>query len=640
MSGQDTPEAQFGWAARGLQVVRPVTRGICVDYRFQVNLGGIISLLANNLYSGPKVFVRELLQNSIDAIRAREKLPGGFAGGRVNIEVVPAATAPGKMSPATIICEDNGVGLTEEEVHRFLATIGESSKRGDLGQARSDFIGQFGIGLLSCFMVADEIVVITRSARSPETATEWRGRPDGTYSVRSLPGEGEAGTHVYLRCKKGSEEFFDVKMVRELAQKYGGLLPYPVTVCSGKASATINDAAPWEKSYPSAMAQREAMFEYGKQVLGVDFFDYIMLKSEAGDVQGVAFVLPYSPSPAAKGRHRIYLKRMLLSEAGEGILPDWAFFVRCVINANDLRPTASREAFYEDQALAAARTSLGDALRGYLLELARSDPHRLEKLITLHYLAIKALAVHDEEFYRIFVDWIPFETSLGTMTMRELRTRQGGRVRYVPTVDEFRQIARVAASQDMCIVNAGYTYNEELLLRLPEVFEEARVEAVGAADLAQSFQELSLDERDGCFDLLMAAQRALEPFRCAADIRRFEPAELATLFTTDPDGMLYRSAEQNRQHPTHLTSAIDNILGGHKPGPRGHLLLNYTNPLVQKLAGVRNRDLLGRCVEMLYVQALLLGHHPLSARELGLLNSGLSALIETAADGMKEGSES
>jgi hypothetical protein len=93
----------------------------------------------------------------------------------------------------------------------------------------------------------------------------------------------------------------------------------------------------------------------------------------------------------------------------------------------------------------------------------------------------------------------------------------------------------VAAAQDICVVNAGYTYNEELLLRLPEVFENVRVEAVGAATLAQSFADLTLDEREKCFELLKVAQVALQPFRAAGDMRKFEPAELAALFTTDPD---------------------------------------------------------------------------------------------------------
>ena len=595
-----------------------------MDHHFRVHLGGIINLLSNNLYSGPQVFVRELLQNAVDAIRAREQIEQNWRDGRVQIEIVEDSGA------ATLICQDNGIGLTEAEVHRFLATIGESSKRGDLGEARSEFIGQFGIGLLSCFMVADEIVVITRSARPASAAVEWRGRPDGTYGLRTVEGQFQCGTRVYLRCKSVHKKLFEPEQVRELAMKYGSLLPYPVTITAGRSAKKINDQPPWERRYESAAAKREALMVYGQRVFGANFFDYIPLSSRTGDVQGVAFVLPFSPSPTAKSKHRVYLKRMLLSEAGEGVLPDWAFFVRCVINANDLRPLASREGFYEDQALERTREALGKQLRQYILELADTNPDRLKKLIALHYLAIKALAVYDEEFYRIFIDYIPFETSLGAMSMGELR-RRSPHVQYAPTVDEFRQIARVAAAQDLCVVNAGYTYNEELLLRLGEVFDDVHVEPINAAGLAESFAELSDAEREEAEEMMKSAAAALRPFRCGVELRRFEPEELPALFTTDPDGLLRRQADQARDiGTTELTSAIDSVLGPSRSKAQAVLLLNYNNPIIRRLAPLKRGTIIKQCIEMLYVQSLLLGHHPLSSRELSLLNSGLSSLIEVA----------
>ncbi len=143
-------------------------------------------------------------------------------------------------------------------------------------------------------------------------------------------------------------------------------------------------------------------------------------------MDGVAFVLPYTPNLAAKRTHRVYLKNMLLSEEADNLLPDWAFFVKAVVNVNDLRPTASRESFYEDEKLDDARAALGDCLRDYLVDLSRRDPARLERLIALHHLAIKALAVEDDEFYRLFIDWLPFETSLGDMTLGEYRKDERG----------------------------------------------------------------------------------------------------------------------------------------------------------------------------------------------------------------------
>jgi molecular chaperone HtpG len=598
-----------------------------LENRFQVNLRGIIALLSDNLYSGPQVFVRELLQNAVDAISARQLLDGTFASGCIDIEVYEAADA------ATVIVQDNGVGLSEDDVHQFLATIGASSKRDDLGKARADFIGQFGIGLLSCFMVADEIVVITRAATAGARPVEWRGRHDGTYSVRAAETDMAPGTRVYLRARPDMRKWCTAAEIRRLIQFFGALLPVPIRMqTAGRGQVQINrDPPAWRCAYDSLEQARRAMLDYGRQVFGEDFVDVIPLQSIAGDVDGLAFVLPYSPSPAAKSQHRVYLKNMLLSESAEGVLPDWAFFVRCVVNANGLRPNASREGFYEDAALEQSRQQLGQCLRDYLLRLGRQDPQRLTQLIGIHVLAIKALAVHDDEFYRIFIDWIPFETSAGVMTLGEYR-RQNAVVRYAPTVDQFRQVARVAASQQLCVINAGYTYNEKLLEKLPGVFPEISVEEVDASLLARAFGELTMAERNRCFNLIRVADAVLQPFRCAAEVVKFEPSELATLYNTSRDASLFRSVEQSKQvADPHWSDVLGNVFtDAGSAVPYARLFLNYRNPMIRRLAAIEDAKLLRGLIEMLYVQSLLLGMHPLSARELELLNRGLLGLIETA----------
>jgi Type VI secretion, TssG/Histidine kinase-, DNA gyrase B-, and HSP90-like ATPase len=131
-----------------------------VSYKFQVHLRGIIELLSKHLYSGPHVYLRELLQNGVDAIRARIGAQPEHEG-EITLEVL----GHGRKGQPTLLFTDNGIGLTEAEIHEFLATIGQSSKRGEDWNEPTDFIGRFGVGLLSCFIVCDEIVVLTRSAR-------------------------------------------------------------------------------------------------------------------------------------------------------------------------------------------------------------------------------------------------------------------------------------------------------------------------------------------------------------------------------------------------------------------------------------------------------------------------------------------
>jgi molecular chaperone HtpG len=610
-----------------------------VDHRFQINLRGVIDLLSHHLYSSPGVYVRELLQNATDAIRARQLLEPGHTGS-VRLELIEKQDG----GLPTLLFSDDGVGLTEEEIHRFLATIGESSKREALAERRNDFIGQFGIGLLSCFMVCDELLVVTRSVKGEGRTMEWRGRHDGTYSVR--PSEhplDRPGTQVFLVARQDAAEYFTAERVRQLALHYGGLLPFPISLTAGgsteRGPEIINvEGAPWRREYESASERRAALLAYGREVFSSDFIDCIPLKSSAGDVEGVAFVLPFSPHYNAKQKHRVYLKNMLLSESAENLLPDWAFFVKCVVNANELRPTASRESFYENETLAKARASLGQALRRYLMDLAREDPRALQRLISLHGLSVKALALDDDDFYRLVIGWLPFETSLGVMTLVEYR-RNHPTVRYVSTLDDFRQVARVAAAQGLCVVNAAYTYDSDLIEKLPRIFADAQVERFSASELPQSFEELTLNEREAVFSLIKVAELALQPFRCDVAVKKFRPKEVPTLYSSDAEGAFRRDAERAREESDDLyASMMDSVLSGAPGGDRPLLTFNFLNPVVARLATVQDRNLIKLSVEMLYVQALLLGHRPLSAQEMALLNKGLLGLIAARLDGGNEDS--
>jgi len=602
-----------------------------VEHKFQINLRGIIDLLSNHLYSGPEVFVREVMQNATDAIRARGKLEADFVG-EVRMEIHQA-----KGKPPTLLVADNGVGLTPDEVHTFLSTIGLSSKRAAEGEPPTDFIGQFGIGILSCFVVSDAIVVVSKSAKENTPAIEWRARPDGTYTLKEMDHDLSPGTQVWLTAKAGCEEHFEPDNVIKLARHFGALLPFPINVTHGKATTRVNaNGAPWRQEYSSERERMRSYLDFGVEVFDTKFLDAIPLRSLAGDVDGIAYVLPYAATVNSKRTHRVYLKNMLLSENVENLLPEWAFFVKAAVNANDLRPTASREAFYEDDKLQAAREALGDCLRKYLMGLAENDHRKLDRIISLHSLAIKGLAAQDDDFYRMVIDWLPFETSQGEMTFGEFR-KQHDVIRYVPTVDQFRQVSRVAQAHGMTVINGGYANDAELLAKAEDVLR-VQTELIDPTSLSQSFDDLSLAEQETIGEFLSAAEAVLKPFRCEPDVKKYKPKELPALYTTNQEGRFFRSLEQSKEIASPLWAGVlDNL--GRKDRPQAtfaHICFNYENALVRRLTTVKDRAMLHRSIQMLYLQSLLLGHHPLSSKEMTLLNDGLLSLIEWGLGGPAE----
>lgn len=595
-----------------------------MNHRFQIDLRGIIELLSGHLYSGPEVFVRELLQNGVDAIRERVNADPTW-NGHITFELHTKT-----RSVPHLVASDNGMGLTEEEVHQFLSTIGQSSKRLGRGGQPQDYLGQFGIGILSCFVVSDDIVVISQSARPGHAPVEWKAKPDGTYTVRSLASPMEPGTQVYLTAKPDAAGLFNFDELVRHARHYGRLLPYPITLVHGKAKKVINETLPpWQQEFAQEGQRRKVWLEFGKELFEETFDDVIPLESDVGQIHGAAYIIRHPVQPGAKQGHRVYLKRMFLSDQVENLLPDWAIFVKAVVNSDDLRPTASRETLIEDKKLASARTKLGECLKQYLRRMAQEQPQQMQRLLDRHDLAMKSLALHDDEFFNLCIPWFQFETNLGRMSFEEFMTHSR-QVRYVSDVDGYRQIAQIAASQRIPLINAGHTLESDLLAKVEECRSDLEVERIDPAMFARELDDVSADEEDVVDALLSVARKVLKPLQCRVEIKRFQPDDIPVLYNLTTGGRFLRDLEntQDRSNPL-FAELLGELKKGSSRNPvKAYLYFNYANPLIQKLAQQARSRVMPRVIEVLYVQALLLGHFPLSQVELHLLNTGLLHLIE------------
>ncbi|WP_413759105.1 HSP90 family protein [Streptomyces sp. MMBL 11-3] len=584
---------------------------------FQVDLRGLVDLLSHHLYSSPKVYLRELLQNAVDAITARR------AG-------EPDAPARVRLyaEDGTLRVEDSGIGLTEADVHSLLATIGRSSKRADgLESARSDFLGRFGIGLLACFLVAERIRVVSRSARTPGAPpVEWTASDDGSYRVRTLPEDArtEPGTTVYLEARPGAADWLAAERVLSLARDFGSLLPYDVRVGD---EAVTDLPAPWDRPYPGPAARRVALARHCHDLFGFTPLDSIELDVPLAGIRGVAYVLPSAVSPAQRAGHRVHLKGMLLTERAEELLPDWAFFVRCVLDTDSLRPTASRESLYEDETLAGVREALGERIRSWLTELAAGDPERLGAFLAVHHLGVKSLARHDREMLRTMLPWLPFETTDGPLSLEEFARRHPV-VHFTRTVEEFRQVAPIASAQGVGVVNGGYTYDSELVEALPSVRPGTVV-----AELDADTVTAHLDTVDPAVELalsgfLSAARAKLDPLGCDVVLRAFHPVSVPALHLDDRAARHEQARAEAEEQADDLWAGILGSLRG--SAPRARLVLNHLNPLIRRIGSLDDRELIGTATESLYGQALLMAQRPLRPADSALLNRAFLGLLEWA----------
>jgi molecular chaperone HtpG len=264
-----------------------------------------------------------------------------------------------------------------------------------------------------------------------------------------------------------------------------------------------------------------------------------------------------------------------------------------------------------------------------MLRTAEVNPDLFRRFLQRHALGVKAMAAVDDDLLRAVLPWLSFETTAGPLTLPEVAARFGV-VRYAATVDEFRQVAPVAAAQGVGVVNGGYTYDEALVDRFTLVDPQAKVELLLPGDLDAHVQAPPEEVLRALRGFVQASRAVLDPLDVDVQLRAFDPVTLPALVLDDREARFRRSSralsvEAGDSAWAQMLSAVDD--GG---SDRRVLLLNHRNEIVTRIAAIDEPALLRLAMEGLYAQALLAGQHPLQSADTAALNRSFLGLIERA----------
>ncbi|WP_445618986.1 molecular chaperone HtpG [Kushneria sp. Sum13] len=336
---------------------------------FQTEVKQLLHLMINSLYSNREIFLRELISNSADACdklryRALESdaLYEGDPELRVEIEF--------DRDAKTVTVRDNGIGMNREDVIANLGTIARSGTAEFLkqmsGEQQKDarLIGQFGVGFYSGFIVADEVVVRTRLAGTPqEQGVEWRSKGEGEFTIVDIERDAH-GTEIVLHLKEDALEFADEHRLKGLVRKYSDHIEVPVrmpTVQEGEDESevtvtweTVNEAqALWVR--PRTEVSDDEYKAFYKHVAH-DFSDPLTWSHNKVEGKLEYTSLLYVPSRApfdlyqregARGL-KLYVQRVFIIDDAEQFLPLYLRFVKGVVDSNDLSLNVSREILQQD----------------------------------------------------------------------------------------------------------------------------------------------------------------------------------------------------------------------------------------------------------------------------------------------------
>ncbi|MGY8889957.1 MAG: molecular chaperone HtpG [Pseudomonadales bacterium] len=370
---------------------------------FQSEAKQLLQLMIHSLYSNKEIFLRELVSNASDAIdklRFESLSDADLLGGDVNLGV----RVDLDEDAGTITISDNGIGMTRDEAIANLGTIAKSGTAQFLDALTGDqqkdaqLIGQFGVGFYSSFIVADKVVVETRSARSAESeGVRWISIGEADFEIETIE-RAARGTSVTLYLKADEKDFADSWRVKSVIKKYADHISVPVEMLKEEMPVADAGEEGEEKEVEvqveyEAVNSAQALWTRSRSEISdeeyQEFYKYVShdfqdaLTWSHNKVEGKLDYtsLIYVPSKApfdmwqreAPRGLKLYVQRVFIMDEAEQFLPLYLRFIKGVVDSNDLSLNVSREILQKDPAIDSMRTALTKRALDSLEKLAKKD---------------------------------------------------------------------------------------------------------------------------------------------------------------------------------------------------------------------------------------------------------------------------
>jgi len=368
-------------------------------HQFKAEVVKVLKLIINSLYSHPEIFLRELISNAsdaIDKIRFKSQTEPDILGKdtEFKIRIIPDRKA------GTITIEDNGIGMTFDEVVENIGTIAQSGTKAFLDAIDTmkksqsiapELIGQFGVGFYSSFIVAENVTLITKAAGA-SSATKWESTGDGSYTIEETTKKGR-GTSVTLKLKERLEDepdYTDEWTIRGVVKRHSDFVNYPIVMdverdepipdaellkdSSGntigettrkvKREETLNSMkAIWARS--KVEVTDEEYTEFYKHI-SHDWnppLEHIHIKFEGTTEYNALLYVPsklpldFTMRERRHGIH-LYCKRVFIMDDCKELMPEYFSFIQGVVDAPDLNLNISREILQRDSLVVNIRKNL------------------------------------------------------------------------------------------------------------------------------------------------------------------------------------------------------------------------------------------------------------------------------------------
>ena len=429
---------------------------------FDADVARLLHLIVHSVYSDKEVFLRELISNAADACEklryeaiAHPELLGDDPSLRITLSI--------DADKKCLSLEDNGIGMSRDELVQGLGTIAHSGTKAFMDRIEAaqagegaSLIGQFGVGFYSAFMVADHVDVFSRRAGAEE-AWQWSSDGKGTFSVAPVPLESapHRGTRVVVHLAEEAKDYLERFRLERMVRAQSGHVPVPIAVVEKpgeKPFELVDGAALWAK--PKSEISTADYTDYYRSLTGhLDEPDLTVHFRAEGrhEYTVLAFVPGSRPFDLfdldRKGRIKLYVKRVFITDEAE-ILPRYLRFVRGLVDSTDLPLNLSREMIQESPILMAIRKAVTSRMLTELEKLADKEPAAYAKIWDNFGAVLKEGIYEDVERRDALLALSRFKTSTSAGAWRSLKD-------YVASLKENQTAIYYVAGDDIARLEAS-----------------------------------------------------------------------------------------------------------------------------------------------------------------------------------------
>lgn len=547
------------------------------QHEFDIDFHALIDLLCNFLYKDKSAAIRELLSNANDSlIICKREIGFGNQEPAIRLWLDPQA--------AQLVVKDNGIGMSKDELMKYLATIGASltkKKKQALSEQSdpfTDLIGRFGIGFLSSFIVAERIVVETRRPDGP--GHRWESRGDKSYTIEDCP-DADVGTKAVLDLKAEVRKEWDAEKVKKMVLENARNFVFPIYWGPVGKEKLNNLQAPWyteiEMGDEGIEAIRNFLTEYDDRFATALNADEI-IPLRHGTIRGVVYIPPVAAIQQEKmGVVDLYSKRVFVKKDDTDIAPREFPFIKGIVDcANFVLNAARDDVLRNNLTYRSVVEFIGIQIMEHFCDLANrarrpkeGDPApasaikpqrfrlRLQSIMDQFHLLIKHALVlktskgsfgYDDHYVSELVDFIPFKSSThGSTTIPEYLTRMQatGRDKQILILradEDFPAQRAISVQEKREFIAIQHSVEEEYLERYAKMIGATCISAAEA--LKDSFRKL--EATDGWDQIIRFYQERLShpEFALSVHLADFQPHSVPGRMLADKDSEGQRQIQE------------------------------------------------------------------------------------------------